>query len=256
MQSRNKRSILKLALPSKRRMYEESMRLMSDSGMAVERMHDRQYTATIPSVTEVEVIFQPHGVIPQIVQEGTADLGIVGLDQYLESKKEDSNGTSIIIKDLKRARCRLALGVPLAWIDVDSIYDIWEISINFRQRGRILRIATEWPRLTQPYLQTRGVRYFSIVQLPGGVELAPVAGYADLVATIRERGTTLQANGLKPVQGGTILKSQACLIANGRTFSKHPQKLNLVNKILSKLEAQLGEKTYGYEKLMKSLGTS
>ena len=138
MQSRNKKSILKLALPSKRRMYEESMRLMSDSGMTVERMHDRQYTATIPSVTEVEVIFQPHGVIPQIVQEGTADLGIVGLDQYLESKKEDSNGTSIIIKDLKRARCRLALGVPLAWIDVDSIYDIWEISINFRQRGRIL----------------------------------------------------------------------------------------------------------------------
>ena len=82
------------------------------------------------------------------------------------------------MEDLGYGRCELIMGVPDSWLDVDSMGDLADLSIDLRERGRDLRIATKYPRLVERHLLRHGVNYFSLVQSSGTLEASPAMGFA------------------------------------------------------------------------------
>ena len=208
---------LRLVIPSDGELYEPTLSYLGSCGMSVRRPNARQYTATITSLPGVEVLFQRSADVTTKVEEGSAELGITGLDRYLEYRTDERQVVSLI-DDLGYGRCDFVLAVPDAWLDVSSIDDLADLALEFRQQGKQLRIATKYPKLLREYLFRRGINYFTLVAVSGALEAAPVAGYADLIADLTASGTTLRENRLKTLEGGTILSSQSCLIGNTTTL--------------------------------------
>ncbi len=232
------RELLRLALPSDGDLYEPSLAFLQACGMAVERSSARQYTAHIPSLDGTAVLFQRTADITQKVEEGSAELGIVGLDRFLENRAEES-AVVPLIDDLGFGRCELVIGIPDAWLDVTSINDVADLAVEFRQQGRQLRIATKYPRLVQGYLFSRGIFHFTLVQASGTLEAAPAAGYADLIADLTASGRTLQENRLKTIDDGTVLVTQACLIGNRESLRGDHEALRLSKAMLELVEGYL-----------------
>ena len=229
--------MLRLALPSDGELSEPTRGFLQGCGLRIERPSQRTYTGEVSNLPDTAALFQRASDITGKVEEGSADLGIVGLDRYLESYKK--GGDSIpIIDDLGYGRCELVIGVPEGWIDIFSIEDLAELSLEFRSQGRELRVASKYPRLVQDFLMSKKVTYFSLVQASGALEAAPVMGYADIIADISSTGVTLRENKLKTIAGGVILKSQACLIGN-RKLLGDPEKLSISRSLLELLEGHL-----------------
>ena len=192
----------------------------------------------IPAIQGVEVLFQRAADVTQKVEEGSAELGITGLDRYLENRADPTH-VSPVIEDLRYGRCEVVLAVPNSWLDVTSLSDLADLALEFHRQGRQLRIATKYPRLLRQYLFRRGINYFTLVAASGTLEAAPAAGYADVIADITETGTTLRENRLKTLEEGTILASQACLIANAETLTASPEARELARSIVEPMEAHL-----------------
>ena len=206
--------------------------------MSVERSSSRQYTAQVPSLDGTAVLFQRTADITQKVEEGSADVGIVGLDRFLENRAEES-AVVVLIEDLGYGRCELVLASPDAWLDVTSVNDVADLAVEFRQQGRQLRIATKYPRLVQGYLFSRGIFHFSLVQASGTLEAAPAAGYADLIADLTSSRVTLRENRLKTLGDGTVLISQACLIGNREALKNNSEGLRVARAMLELMEGYL-----------------
>ncbi len=231
------RAPLRLGLPSKG-MEDQTLEFMRACGLRVVRPNPRQYHATIAGLPDAVVVFQRASDIFDKVADGTLDAGITGLDVVSEHRHE-GDGVLIALADLGYSRCQLLLAVPEAWVDVGGLVDLVEIASERRGRGRELRVATKYANLTQRFLYEKGINAFSLVEAQGAIEAAPSMGYADIVADIVETGTTLKDNGLKPLPGGTILRSQACLIVNRRALRASPRKLAAVRTLLEQFEARL-----------------
>ena len=225
-------------MPNDGDLYEPSLSFLQACGIPVDRANPRRYTAPIPALPGVTVLFQRASDITQKVEEGSAELGITGLDRYLEYRS-DGSPVIPILEDLGFGRCELVLAVPESWLDVVAIDDLADLAVEFRQEGRQLRIATKYPRLLQRYLYGKGINYFSLVQASGTLEAAPTAGYADLIADLTASGATLRENRLKTVEDGTILVSQACLIGNRRMLKTSPRVTELVRSMLEIMEGHL-----------------
>ena len=208
---------LRLVIPSDGELYEPTLSYLGSCGLSVRRPNARQYTATITSLPGVEVLFQRSADVTTKVEEGSAELGITGLDRYLEYRTDEDKVVSLI-DDLGYGRCDFVLAVPDAWLDVSSTDDLADLALEFRQEGKQLRIATKYPKLLREYLFRRGINYFTLVAVSGALEAAPLAGYADLIADLTATGTTLRENRFKTLEGGTILSSQSCLIGNTTTL--------------------------------------
>ncbi|MCS7206707.1 MAG: ATP phosphoribosyltransferase [Dehalococcoidia bacterium] len=234
---------LRLAIPSDGELHEPTLRFLGACGVPVERSSARRYTAHLGGVPGVLVLFQRTTDIALKVEEGTADLGIVGLDRFLEVHRE-GGPAAVLLHDLGYGRCDLVVAVPDAWVDVTSTADLADLAWEFRERGRTLRIATKYPRLAQQFLIQRGVTYFTIVPSSGTLEVAPVVGFADLIVDISSSGTTLRENRLKPLSDGVILSSQACLIGNLVRLKEDPQRLALARVLLERMEAHLRAQEY------------
>ena len=229
---------LRLALPSDGELYQGALDFMGDSGLNVRRPSARSYTGQIPSLPGVEVLFQRTADITQKVEEGSADLGITGLDRYLEYRNDERRVVSLI-DDLHFGRCEFVLAVPSSWLDVTSVADLADLALEFRQAGKQLRIANKYPRLLRNYLFDRGINYFTLVPASGSLEAAPAAGYADLIADITSTGATLRENSLKTLEEGAILVSQACLIGNTFNLANTSAALPLARSMLELMEAHL-----------------
>ena len=229
---------LRVALPSDGDLYEPCLAFLRACGIPVDRTSSRRYTARIPSLPGTNVLFQRTADITQKVEEGSAELGITGLDRFLEHRHEGSPVVPII-EDLGFGHCELVLAVPDSWLDVVSMDDLADLAVEFRQRGKQLRIATKYPRLVRGYLYGKGINYFSLVPASGTLEAAPTAGYADLIADLTASGATLRENRLKMVEAGTILVSQACLIANINLLRAHQNGPELARTTLEIMEGHL-----------------
>ncbi|MQG10590.1 MAG: ATP phosphoribosyltransferase, partial [SAR202 cluster bacterium] len=212
-QEQDKEGQLRIALPSDGELYDSTLAFMRDCGLTVSRPNSRRYTGTVPAIPGVEVLFQRTSDVASKVEEGSAELGVTGLDRVLEYRN-DERKASVLIEDLEYGRCDFVLAVPDSWMDVTSLSDLADLALEFRQEGKQLRIATKYPRLLRGYLYERGINYFTLVPASGAMEAAPAAGYADLIADVTATGTTLRENQLKQLDEGTILSSQSCLIAN------------------------------------------
>ena len=214
------------------------MAFLEASGLTVLRPSARRYTAWIPALAQVEVLFQRTADITQKVEEGSAELGITGLDRYLEYRSDEDRVVTLI-DDLQFGRCEFVLAVPDSWLDVTSVADLADLALEFRQSGKQLRIATKYHRLLRRYLSERGINYFTLVSASGTLEAAPAAGYADLIADITSTGVTLRENRLKTLEEGTILVSQACLIGNPLLLATPPARRNAARSIAELMEAHL-----------------
>ena len=234
---------VRLVLPSDGELHDPTLQFMRACGLDVRRPSSRRYTGTVPALPGVAVLFQRTADITMKVEEGSAELGITGLDRLLEYRSDEGRVTSII-DDLRFGRCEFVLAVPDSWLDVVSVADLADLALEFHQEGKQLRIATKYPRLLRSYLFQKGINYFTLVPTSGSLEAAPAAGYADLIADITATGTTLRENGLKTLDEGTILVSQACLIANPMELAMSGKALGLARSLAETMESYLRAQPY------------
>ena len=234
---------LRLALPSSGALHEPCMAFLSSCGLGIFRTSTRRYNAEVPSLPGMLVMFQRGSDITAKVDEGSVDLGIVGKDQFLENRREDGD-TRVVIDELGFGRSSLVIAVPDSWVDVSSISDLAEISVEFRNRGQDLRVATKYPRLVQRHLLANGVSYFSLVESSGTLEVAPSMGFADIIGDITESGATIRENRLKQIDGGTAITSQACVIARRMAPDRDSKLVLTARLLLEMMEAHLNARSF------------
>ncbi|HEX3724173.1 MAG TPA: ATP phosphoribosyltransferase [Nitrolancea sp.] len=230
--------MLRLALSSKGGYEEATARFLENSGISMSRPNPRQYVGRLSGMPDVEVLFQRTEDIVHKVAEGSADLGITGLDLVTENGMDEPN-LVVVMDDLGFRRCELVIAVPEGWLDITSVSDLADLSIDLKRTGRTLRVATKFPNLTRDFLYQHGINYFTVVDAHGALEAAPVLGYADIITDLSETGVTLRDNRLRVLNGGVILRAQACMIAARRAFREHPEKLQIARPIIELAEARL-----------------
>ena len=183
----------------------------------------------------VEVIFQRPGDIVVSVRAGSVDFGITGRDIFLE--KRDSNGNILELhSQLGFGHCSLNVIAPESW---DDIRELGDLSKYHEMIKRPIKVATKFPQLTNKFFLEINNLEIEIIQAEGALEIAPTVGYADLIVDLVSTGTTLRDNRLKMLDGGEILKSQACLIANKTCLKSDIETLEIAKQLLELIAAFL-----------------
>jgi ATP phosphoribosyltransferase len=223
---------LVLALPSKGRLMEQCNAALARAGLVVSKSSGaaRGYKAEIEGFPGVEVNLVSSSEIAQFLRTGAAHLGITGEDLIRETMA-DADERVRFLAPLGFGLADVVVAVPACWLDVRRMADLEQMSVAFRRlHGRRVRVATKYMSLTRRFFSQMGVTGYRIVESLGATEGTPAAGLAELVVDITTTGATLHANGLKPLDDGVILKSQANLMAS-RAASWTPE--------LAAIEAQI-----------------
>ncbi len=140
-------------------------------------------------------------------------LGITGEDLVREMIA-DADRAVVFIDRLGFGFANVVVAVPQAWIDVRTMADLDDVATAFRlKHERKMRLATKYANLTRGFFAEHGIVDYRIVESFGATEGAPAAGTAELIVDITTTGATLAANGLKVIDDGVILRSQANLVA-------------------------------------------
>lgn len=204
--------MLRIAIQKSGRLYEDSVQLLKECGIDLRNVKDRLRTEA--DNFPLEVFFLRDDDIPQYVEDGVADIGIVGENVLFEKNKQAE-----VVEKLGFGKCRLAVAIPrsLEYGGVTSL------------QGK--RIATSYPFLVNEFLKKNNVEA-EIHEISGSVEIAPGIGLADVVADLVSSGSTLFMNGLKEVE--TILQSQSVLIKNNQLDAAQQQ---LLDKLLFRIRA-------------------
>lgn len=206
---------LVLALPSKGRLMEQCNAALAKAGLTVTRSGPaRGYKGEIDGLPGVEVNFVSSSEIAQFLKTGAAHLGITGEDLIRETM-EDAGERVRFLRGLGFGRADVVVAVPACWLDVRSMADLEEMALAYRRvHGRRVRVATKYMNLTRRFFSQKGVTGYRIVESLGATEGTPAAGLAELIVDITTTGATLKANGLKVLDDGVMLHSQANLIAS------------------------------------------
>lgn len=183
---------LRLAIQKKGRLSEKSLELIDECDISFPNSPGRLMTSAYDF--PMEILFLRDDDIPGYVEDGVADIGIVG-----ENVLEESGRHVEVVEALGFGRCRLSIAIPRG-VEYGGIRDLDGKSI-----------ATSYPKLLGNYLEKQGVKA-DIHEISGSVEIAPGIGLADGICDIVSTGSTLLSNGLKEVE--QIFQSQAVLIAH------------------------------------------
>lgn len=186
--------MLRLAIPNKGRLNEDTRSLLADAGLEVRASSERALVASLGG--EFEAIFVRAQDIPELVADGAADVGITGWDLVQESSRPIES-----LLDLGFGRCRLVVAAR----EESGIRSIDDVPSG-------ARVATVFPRITARWFAERG-RAIELVPISGAVEVAPHLGIADVILDLTSTGSTLRVNGLREV--ATVLDSTARLIVAG-----------------------------------------
>lgn len=214
-------SKLKLAIQKSGRLHEESLKLLKDAGMSIDNGKD-QLKVTVNNFP-VELLYLRNSDIPQYIEDGTADLGIVGQNLLIEKQK---NVTTV--RKLGFSKCRVSLAVPK------------EVEDNSIEYFNGKKIATSYPETLQKHLQKNGVSA-EIHTISGSVEIAPHIGLADGICDIVSSGSTLFKNGLRETQ--VILTSEAVLVKSQQLTTEQEA---ILDKLLFRINAVLRAKNSKY----------
>ncbi|WP_207513337.1 ATP phosphoribosyltransferase [Longitalea luteola] len=203
---------LRIAIQKSGRLYEDSVQLLKECGIALRNVKDRLKTES--DNFPLEVFFLRDDDIPQYVEDGVADIGIVGENVLYEKNKK-----AAIVEKLGFGKCRLSVAIPRnqQYEGVQSL------------QGK--RIATSYPLLVNEFLAKNSVQA-EIHEISGSVEIAPGIGLADVVADLVSSGSTLLMNGLKEVE--VLLQSQAVLIRNNNLDADQQK---LLDKLIFRIRA-------------------
>lgn len=233
-----------IALPSKGALADPTLDFLRSCDLKVAKPNPRQYVATIPALPLLDVLFQRVNDIAYKVADGTIDLGITGRD-VVEELAGHEDEVVVLHDNLGYGDCDLVLAVPEAWIDVETMTDVADIALDFREgRRRNLRVATKFTTLARQFLHGHGIHHFTLVEAEGAIEAAPTLGYADIIVDLSATGTTLRENHLKPVSDGVLLQSTACLIGNTRRLREAPDTLDTARTLLEVFDATLQGQNY------------
>jgi ATP phosphoribosyltransferase len=231
---------LVLALPSKGRLQEQATNFLSGCGFDVRRVgNGREYVSSLVGLADVDIIYLRPEEIPSRVEQGDAHAGITGEDLYREYG-EGPPSSMLVMPKLGFGGARLVVAIPQSWVDVSTMTDLDEAAMLFHQRhGRSLRVATKFSRLTRSFFAESGIVEYSLVESSGATEGAPAAGVADFVVDLTSTGTTLAENHLKEIEGGTVLATQACLIASLRGALWSARATAALEHLVEQIEARL-----------------
>jgi ATP phosphoribosyltransferase len=212
---------LKIAIQKSGRLNEDSLRLLKECGIDLGNGINKLKADA--DNFPLEVFFLRDDDIPQYVEDGVADIGIVGENVLLEKAKKVK-----VIKKLGFGKCRLSIAVPKGfnYKDIKSLH------------GK--KIATSYPVILSKFLKSAKVKA-EIHEISGSVEIAPGIGLADVICDLVSSGSTLFMNGLKETE--TILKSEAVLIGSKNLSN---EKLAIVNKIIFRIDALRSAKNNKY----------
>ncbi|XP_048135119.1 ATP phosphoribosyltransferase 2, chloroplastic-like isoform X3 [Rhodamnia argentea] len=232
------RGEIRLGLPSKGRMAGNTLDLLKRCQLSVEQLNPRQYVADIPQLSNLQVWFQrPEDIVRELLS-GHLDIGIVGLDTV--SEYGQGNKDLIIVHEaLDYGHCRLSLAIPKYGI-FEKIKSMKELALMAQWTDKKpLRVATGFTYLGHKFMKENGLKYVSFSTGEGALEAAPAMGTADVILDVVSSGTTLRENNLKEIEGGTVLESQAVLVASRKSLVQREGVLDTTHKILERLEAHL-----------------
>lgn len=205
-------SKLKIAIQKNGRLSEKSLELLKECGIKLS--NGERKLKTTSSNFPIEILFLRDDDIPQYVEQGVADIGILGENGVWEKDKKVTT-----LKKLGFANCRLSLAVPKEENYTGLSY--------FNQK----RIATSYPKILQKFFNEKQIDV-EIETIGGSVEIAPGIGLADGIFDIVSTGSTLQMNGLKEVE--LITKSEAVLISNN---DLNPEKQSILEQLLFRIQS-------------------
>ena len=218
--------MIRIAIQAKGRLNEDSMALLTEAGMRISE--SRRKLLAQAEGFPLEVLYLRDDDIPQAVADGVADIGIVGLNEVEESRKDVE-----VVHRLGLGKCRLSLAIPkeedyggLSWFD-----------------GK--KVATSYPGILGRFFADNGIAA-NIETIAGSVEIAPSVGMADAIFDIVSSGGTLVSNGLKEVE--KVLFSEAVLIA-GKVLSE--EKRQLLAQMIFRFEAV--ERSRGMKYMLMNL---
>ncbi|HEY8956061.1 ATP phosphoribosyltransferase [Chitinophaga sp.] len=203
---------LKIAIQKSGRLHDDSIKLLKECGIDINNGVNKLKTEA--NNFPLEVFFLRDDDIPQYIEDGVADIGIVGENVVLEKQKQVN-----IVQKLGFGKCRLSMAVEKS-VDYTSVKDLQN-----------KRIATSYPVIVEDFLQQNGITA-EIHEISGSVEIAPGIGLADAICDLVSSGSTLFMNGLKEVE--TVLKSEAVLAA---CHSMKPEQQLLLDKLLFRIQA-------------------
>jgi ATP phosphoribosyltransferase len=208
-------SALVVGVPSKGRLMENAHAFFSRAGMSLlQPRGGRDYRGTIPELQGVEVAYLSAAEITNSLAQGSLHLGVTGEDLVREMIP-NADERVLLIDGLGFGYANVVVAVPQAWIDVRTMHDLDDVATAFHaRRDRRMRVATKYVNLTRAFFARHGIGDYRIVESLGATEGAPATGAAELIVDITTTGTTLAANGLKVLDDGIMLRSQANLVAS------------------------------------------
>ncbi|MFL0297975.1 ATP phosphoribosyltransferase [Aquirufa novilacunae] len=203
---------IRIAVQKSGRLSDDSLKLFKECGIKFESGGSK--LRSISSNFPIEFLFLRDDDIPGYVEDGVADLGVVGLNVLMEHTRKVE-----IVKELGFSKCRLSLAIPRS----ETYTDLSQFE------GK--SIATSYPNLTNQFLQKNGVNA-EMHEISGSVEIAPSIGLAEGICDIVSTGGTLLSNGLKEV--ATVFQSQAVMISNNALSA---EKQAILNKLLFRIDS-------------------
>ena len=205
-------STLKIAIQKNGRLSEKSLQLLSECGIKLS--NGERKLKTVSSNFPIEILFLRDDDIPQYVEQGVADIGILGENEVWEKNKDVT-----VVKKLGFANCRLSLAVPKEVAYTDVSY--------FNNK----KVATSYPVILDAFFKEQQLNV-EIETIGGSVEIAPGIGLADAIFDIVSTGSTLQINGLKEVE--VVTKSEAVMIS---TKSLDAEKQEILDRLLFRIQS-------------------
>ena len=204
--------MLRIAVQSKGRLYDDTMNLLSEADIKVSS--SKRTLLVQSSNFPVEILFLRDDDIPQSVASGVADIGVVGENEYLERSEKVQ-----VLSRLGFSKCRLSLAIPK------------DINYTGVQWFNGKRIATSYPNILQSFLKKNDINA-DIHVITGSVEISPGIGLADGIFDIVSSGSTLVSNNLREVE--VVTHSEALLIGN---WNLDDEKHQILNEMLFRFAA-------------------
>jgi ATP phosphoribosyltransferase len=227
-----------LAVPSKGRLQQNAEAFFARAGLELVKPRGaRDYRGAVAGFDDVEIAYLSAAEITTQLSQGAAHLGITGEDLIREMIPQ-SEESVILIAGLGFGFANVVVAVPQAWIDVRTMADLDDVATAFRlKHERKMRLATKYANLTRDFFAAHGIVDYRIVESSGATEAAPAAGTSEMIVDITTTGATLAANGLKTIEDGVILRSQANLVA-ARAASWQQTHRETARLLLDRIAAQ------------------
>lgn len=212
---------LRIAVQKKGRLLDESIQLLKECGIKIDNGRDQLKAAA--RNFPIEVLYLRNSDIPQYIQDGVADIGVIGENTIIEKKKEVE-----VVQKLGFSKCRLSLATPkdMAYTSVKDL------------DGK--RIATSYPVSLQLFLDRNNIQA-DIHEISGSVEIAPNIGLADAICDLVSTGSTLFKNGLE--EQDIVLKSEAVIAASPKIDA---ERRDILDRLLFRIKSVLAARNKKY----------